>query len=159
MSLKHILKHTENEIIFKCYITDNQGGTIDLSLENDMTTSTQVYVTPDSVPNETDGHFAIYTGSRVMIGSIWWGMKVAKQLDISRIINPVGPILHGHYYLVNAGSYDYPDFSDRTYGNKDLRLIFDGPGHCIIQLRKEGWATKIEPASFGSYDNPNVVGS
>ena len=53
-----------------------------------MTTSTQVYVTPDSVPNETDG-----------------------------------------------------------------------PGHCIIQLRKEGWATKIEPASFGSYDNPNAVGS
>jgi hypothetical protein len=43
--------------------------------------------------------------------------------------------------------------------NKDLRLTFDGPGHCIIQLRKEGWATKIEPASFGSYDNPNVVGS
>lgn len=94
-----------------------------------------------------------------MINSIWWGLKVGKQLDISRIINTTGPILHGHYYLVNAGFYDYPDFSDRTYGNKDIRLTFDGPGHCIIQLRKEGWVTKIEPASFGSYDDPNTVGS
>lgn len=159
MSLKHVIKHTENEIIFKCYMIDSAGGTIDISLQNDMTTSTQEYTTPDSVPNEIDGHYASYTGSRVQISSIWWGMKVGKQLDISRIIDPSGPTLHGHYYLVNAGFYDYPDFSDRTYGNKDLRLTFDGPGHCIIQLRKEGWATKIEPASFGSYDNPNAVGS
>ncbi len=65
MALKHIIKNTEAEIIFKCYITDSQGGAIDLSLENDMTAPTQVYVTPTSIPNEIDGHFATYTGSRV----------------------------------------------------------------------------------------------
>jgi hypothetical protein len=52
MSLKHIIKHTENEIIFKCYVTDSAGGSIDLSLQNDMTTPTQEYVVPTSVPNE-----------------------------------------------------------------------------------------------------------
>jgi hypothetical protein len=82
VSLKHIIKHTENEIIFKCYITDAAGGSIDLSLQNDMTTPTQEYVTPTSVPNESDGHFYNYAGSRVMISSLWWGLKVGKQLDI-----------------------------------------------------------------------------
>ncbi len=74
-------------------------------------------------------------------------------------MNPTGPVLQGHYYLVNAGFYDYPDFADRIYSNRDIRLTFDGPGHCIIQLRKEGWASKIETAKFGSYDDINVVGS
>lgn len=28
MSLKHIIKHTETDIIFKCYITDSNGGIV-----------------------------------------------------------------------------------------------------------------------------------
>lgn len=32
MSLKHIIKHTETDIVFKCYITDSNGGIV-----NDMT--------------------------------------------------------------------------------------------------------------------------
>ncbi len=162
MSLKHIIKHTETEIIFKCYITESAGGNIDLSLTNDMTKSTQVYVAPTSVPDETGGAFVEYTGSRVSITGIWWGLKKDKQLDITRILNPTGPVLHSHYYLINAGFYDFQnlgDFSDRVYANKDIRLIFDGPGHCILRLRKEGWALKVETANFGIYDNVNVVGS
>lgn len=159
MSLKHIIKHTETEIVFKCYITDSAGGIVDLSVQNDMTKSTQSYVAPTSVPSEIAGNFVDYTGSRVVITGIWWGLKVGKQLDISRIIEPTAPVLHGHYYLVDAGSYEYSDFSDRVYANKDIRLNFDGPGHCIIRLRKEGWAPKIETAYFGQYDNASVVGS
>ncbi len=159
MSLKHIIKHTETEIVFKCYVTDASGGSIDLSLQNDMTKSTQQYVAPSSVPVETGGGFFDYTGSRVFITGIWWGLKQNKQLDITRIIDTVGPVLHGHYYLLNAGSYDFHDFSDRIYANKDIRLTFDGPGHCIIRLRKEGWASKIETAQFSIYDNINAVGS
>lgn len=159
MALKHIIKHTENEIVFKCYITDSAGGNVDLSLENDMTKSTQVYTAPVSVPDETSGAFVEYTGSRVFITGIWWGLKKDKQLDITRIVNPTGPVLHSHYYFIGAGGYEYPDFSDRVYANKDIRLIFDGPGHCIIRLRKAGWASKIETARFGSYDNESVVGS
>lgn len=159
MALKHILKHTESEIILKCYLIDNGGGTIDISVENDCTKSTQVYVTPTSIPDETAGGFFNYTGSRVYITGIWWGLKVGKQLDITRIINPTGPVLHGHYYLTNTGHYNYTDFSDRVYANRDIRMIFDGPGHCIISLRKEGWAVKVEDSTYGSYDDPTRIGA
>ena len=159
MALKHIIKHTENEIVFKCYVVDPAGGTVDLSLQNDMTKPTQEYVVPTSIPNETTGAFVEYTGSRVFITGIWWGLKKDKQLDITRIIDPVTPVLHSHYYFINTGHYNYTDFSDRVYANKDIRLIFDGPGHCIIRLRKAGWASKIETAQFSVYDNENAVGS
>ena len=159
MALKHVIKHTETEIVFKCYVTDSAGGTIDLSLETDMTKSTQVYVAPTSVPDETGGALVNYTGSRVFITGIWWGLKKDKQLDITRILNPTGPVLHSHYYFLNSGFYDYDDFSDRVYANKDVRLVFDGPGHCIIRLRKEGWNPKVETAVFGPYDNESAVGS
>lgn len=163
MSLKHILKHTETEIVFKCYITDSAGGNVDISVQNDCTkTATQQYVTPDIVPNETGGGFFEYTGSRVYITGLWWGLKKDKQLDITRILDPVVPTLHSHYYLINSGFYDYirhGDFSDRVYANRDIRLSFDGPGHCIIRLRKEGWLPKVETAQFSIYDNVNAVGS
>lgn len=167
MALKHIIKHNETEIVFKCYQTAGGGGNIDLSLQNEMTKSTQVYVAPASVPNETGtnglGPFVEYTGSRVFITGIWWGCPANKKLDITRIIS-TGPVVeHGHYYLKDAGFYDFTTsgggFADRVYANKDIRLAFDGPGHCIIRLRKEGWADKIEPVYFGSYDDPTVVGS
>lgn len=160
MSTKHVLKNSETEAVFKCYITDSAGGNIDLSLENDMTASTQVYVAPTSVPDETGGGFVTYTGSRVFITGLWWGLKKDKQLDITRIINPTGPVLHGHYYLLNAGYYDFNiGFADRVYANKDIRLTFDGPGHCIVRLRKEGWASKIETSIYGIYDDTTAVGS
>lgn len=159
MASKHILKHTETEIVWKCYITDSAGGTVDISVENDCTkTLTQAYVVPTSIPNEANDGFFEYTGSRVYITGLWWGLKKDKQLDITRIINPIGPVLHSHYYLINAGSYDYHDFSDRVYANRDIRMVFDGPGHCIIRLRKEGWAPKVETAQFSIYDDVTQVG-
>lgn len=163
MSLKHILKHTTYEIVFKCYISDANGGNIDLSLQNDMTLPSEVYTAPTSIPNESDGHYEIgYTGSRVGITGLWWGLKKDKQLDITRIIDPITPVLHSHYYLIGSNYYDYSQdgaFSDKVYANRDLRLMFDGPGHCIIRLKKQGWTSKIETAEFGPYDNPTIVGS
>ena len=161
MSKKHIIKHTETEIVFKVYATESAGEDIDLSVQNDMTKSTQVYVAPDSIPDETGGALVQYTGSRVYITGIWWGLKKDKQLDITRILNPTGPVLHSHYYLLNAGYYDFghSGIADRVYANKDLRLSFDGPGHCIIRLRKEGWNPKVETAVFGPYDDVTQVGS
>lgn len=158
MSLKHVIKHTETEIVFKCYVTASEGGNVTLSLQNDMTKPTQQYVTPTSVPSETSGALVDYTGSRVYITGLWWGLKANKQLDITRIIDAT-PTYHSHYYLLNAGFYDFTNFSDRVYANKDLYLSFDGPGHCIIRLRKEGWASKVETATFSIYDNINAVGS
>ena len=160
MSLKHIIKHTETEIVFKCYQTAGGGANVDLSIENDMTKSTQVYVAPTSVPDETGGGLVQYTGSRVFITGIWWGCPANKKLDVTRIIATTPSVVeHGHYYLKDTGYYDFTDFSDRVYANKDIRLAFDGPGHCIIRLRKEGWNPKVETAVFGPYDNQSVVGS
>ena len=158
MALKHILKHSETEIVFKCYETADAGGTLDLSLQNDMTKSTQEYVAPSSHPDE-NGNFVEYTGSCVQITGIWWGVKHNQHLDISRIVSLSPLELRGHYYLVNSGFYDFTDFSDRIYANRNVRITFEGPGHCIIRLRKEGGVPKIELASFGQYDNPNEVGS
>jgi len=159
MSTKHIIKHTETEIVFKCYVIPSEGGTVDLSVQNDMTKSTQVYVAPASVPDETSGALVQYTGSRVYITGIWWGVKANKHLDITRIINPTGPVLHSHYYLLNSGFYEYDDFSDRVYANRDIRLTFDGSGHCIIRLRKEGWEPEVENATYGAYDDPTRIGA
>lgn len=161
MASKHILKNTDTEIVIKCYITDSAGGTVDISLENDCTKATQVYVPATTIPDESGGAFVEHTGSAVNITGIWWGLKQGKQLDVTRVINGVTPVLHNHYYLLGAGAYDYAgaEFSDRVYANKDLRLIFDGPGHCILRLRKEGWHPKIETGAFGIYDNTNVTGA
>jgi hypothetical protein len=164
MALKHIIKHNETEIVFKCYITANGGGSIDISVENDCTKSTQVYVAPTSIQDEIGGAFVDYTGSRVYITGLWWGCKSGKQLDITRILDtaPNPDILHGHYYLDGAGFYDYTHaggFADRVYANKDIRLTFDGEGHCIIRLRKEGWNPKVETANYSIYDNVTAVGS
>lgn len=158
MSTKHILKNTETEIVIKCYVTDSAGGTVDISVQNYCTKASQVYVTPTSIPDESSDGFWNYTGSRVYITGLWWGLKQNKQLDIVRVIDPVAPVLHNHYYLLNAGSYEYNDFSDRVYANKDIRLIFDGPGHCILRLRKEGWNPKVETAQFGIHDDETQVG-
>lgn len=164
MANKHVLKHTETEIVVKVYTTESAGATIDLSVQNELTKSTQEYVAPTSIPNEAANGMQIptYTGSRVYITGIWWGLKKDKQLDITRIVDPVVPTLHSHYYLINSGFYDYREdggFYDFVYANKDLRFIFDGPGHCIIRLRKEGWNPKVETAVFSIYDNVNAVGS
>ena len=160
MATKHILKLTETEAVVKCYIATAEGGSVDISLLNDLTkTSVQSFVEPTSVSDETDGHFVTdYTGSRVYITGIWWGLKANKQLDLVRIVTPPNNV-HNHYYLTNSGFYEYHDFADRVYANKDIRLVFDGPGHCILRLRKEGWMPKVETAQFGSYDNTTVVGS
>jgi hypothetical protein len=161
MSKIHILKNTETEAVVKFYTMESAGETLDLSLETWLTKPTQVYVPGVGDSAETDGHFAEYTGSHVFITGIWWGLKKDKQLDITRIIDPVTPTLHSHYYFVNCGQYefDHHGFADRIYAHKDFRIIFDGPGHCILKLRKMGWQSKVETAQFSIYDNTTAVGS
>jgi hypothetical protein len=144
MASKHILKLTETEAVIKCYITDPAGGVVDISVQNDLTKATQVWVNDGSC--------------KVGIKEIFWGLKTGKQLDITRIVTPPDTV-HGHYYLVDAGSYEFKGFHDHVYEEKDIRISFDGPGHCILVLRKEGWLPKVETAQFGSYDNTTVVGS
>ena len=161
MSKIHVLKNSETEAVIKVDTTEPSGETIDISLSTWLTTSKQVYVAGANDSSEIDGHFAEYTGSHVYITGIWWGLKKDKQLDITRIVDPVAPTLHSHYYLINGGQYefDHHGFADRIYAHKDFRLTFDGPGHCILKLRKLGWNPKVETAQFGIYDDQTQVGS
>ena len=144
MALKHILKLTEHEAVVKCYVTDSGGGTVDLSLQTDLTRSNEVYV-PEV--------------SQISIRQIYWGTKQNKQLDIVRIV-PADPSgVHSHYYMSNVGSYDYKGFVDNIYSTKNIRIIGDGPFHVILVLAKSGWNNKIEPWAYGPYDDIDVVGS
>lgn len=125
MALKHILKLTDTEAVLKCYVTDASGANVDISLEDDLTANGQTFSN---------------VNVEVTVSEIYWGLKVGKQLDLTRIITPANGEVHGHYYLVNAGEYKFQGFVDDVYGSKDIRLIFDGPGHCILKLRKtSGW--------------------
>ena len=123
MSTKHFIKLTDTEAVVKCYVTDASGGNVDISIATDLTAPGQTFTNTDV---------------KVTISEIYWGLKVGKQLDLTRVVN--GSADHGHYYLVNAGQYSFVGFVDDVYEDRDLRLIFDGPGHCILKLRKtSGW--------------------
>lgn len=126
MALKHIVKLTDGEAVLKCYLTDPSGGTIDISLQNDLTAPGQTYVANGA--------------ANVAIQEIYWGAKKDKQLDIARIMTLANNEVHGHYYLTNSGSYDFNGFMDTVYGDKDIRITADGPCHVILKLKKTaGW--------------------
>ena len=93
------------------------------------------------------------------IKAIYWGAKKDKQIDITRIVPEDPSGVHSHYYLLNAGSYQYQGFVDEVYGEKAIRIIGDGPFHVMLVLGKKGWKTKIQPEQFGQYDNPNEINS
>lgn len=124
MAEKHFIKLSDTEVVVKCYKTDAQGGTIDISLQDDLTAPTQTFLgNPD-----------------VGIQEIFWGAKKDKQIDITRLITSANNEVHGHYYLINSGYYDFVGFVDNVYPEKDIRITGDGPFHVILKLRKtKGW--------------------
>jgi len=163
MANLHILKNSETEAVVKVYTDLSAGQVIDISLQNDLTTATQTYVAGTSDIDETStGGYAVYTGSHATITGVWWGAKDGKRVDIQRIINPTGPVLHNHFYFIGAGYHDYKasGFADRIYATKDIRVTFaGGEGFCILRLTKSGWTSKIETATYGIYDDQTAVGS
>jgi hypothetical protein len=125
MALKHVIKLTDTEAVVKVYLTNSAGGTVDISLETDLTAPGQTYVAAQA---------------NVGIQEIFWGAKKDKQIDINRILNGANNQVHNHYYLINTGSYDFVGFVDNIYPDKDIRITSDGPCHVILKLRKTaGW--------------------
>src|SRR6056300_801376 len=163
MAKLHILKNSAQEAVVKVYTDNSSGEVIDISLENDLTSADQVYVAGTSDIDElATGGFATYTGSHAIIAGVWWGAKDGKRVDIERIISTGPDVLHNHFYFIGAGYHDYKSagFADRIYANKDIRVTFaGGEGFCILRLTKAGWTTKVEPATFGAYDDETAVGS
>jgi hypothetical protein len=127
MASKHVMKVTSTEAVVKCYVTDSNGGVVDISLQNDLTATNQSFVS--------------YSTANVGIQEIYWGAKNNKQIDISRITNAAANTVHGHYYLKDTGYYDFVGFLDVVYANSDIRVEGDGPFHVILKLRKTtGWS-------------------
>ena len=159
----HILKNTNEEAVVKVYTDESSGEVIDISLEDHLTLPNQEYIPGVADINEaTTGDFATYTGSHAIITGIWWGAKDGKRVDIERIVDPVGPVLHNHYYFVGAGYHDYKSagFADRIYANGDIRVTFaGGEGFCILRLSKHGWANKVQPEKYSIYDDETTSAS
>ena len=90
MASIHYLKKARGEAVIKCYKTDSAGGTIDVDIAN-LATDDETF----------DANNAIVT-----IKEVYWGAKKDKQIDISRKERGASNV-HGHYYLIGAGSYDF----------------------------------------------------
>jgi hypothetical protein len=118
----HVLKNTHNECVLKIYSTASGGQTIAANLDSS-------YIMLDNeqfVGDETE----------VTIREIFWGAKKDKQIDITRVVDHGANTVHGHYYLLNSGSYNFDGFVDNSYANSDIRIISDGPFHMILKLGK-----------------------
>lgn len=64
------------------------------------------------------------------------------------------------FNLTKNGQFDLIDISDDTANTSDIVVNITGTGGCYLTLRKTaGYKSKIEPETFGSYDNTTVVGS
>ena len=121
MASIHYLKRNKGEAVVKLYTTEAAGATIELDIEN-LASNGQT--------------FNANTAS-VTIKEIYWGAKKDKQIDVSRKERG-GSDVHGHYYFVGAGSYDYNGFVDDVYSERNIVVVIDGPGHVIMKLSKTG---------------------
>ena len=121
MASIHYLKRTKDEAVVKIYETDSSGNTVELDIANLI----------------SDGQTFDANAAIVTIKEIFWGVKHNHFIDISRK-DRVDSTVHGHYYLVNAGSYDYDGFVDNVYSNTNIQVDLDGPGHVILKLNKTG---------------------
>lgn len=121
MAAKHILTNSIHEATIKVYLSDAAGGVVDISLDTDIKKSNETFNRSNAI---------------VTIKEVYWGAKKDKQIDISRIDDPIANTVHGHYYLINTGFYDYVGFVDNVYANSDIRITADGPFHVIMKLGK-----------------------
>lgn len=121
MASIHYLKRSEGEAVVKIYTTESAGATIELDIANLV----------------SDGQTFDANTANVTIKEIYWGAKKDKQIDVSRKQRG-GSDIHGHYYFLGAGSYDYSGFVDDVYSERNIQVLLDGPGHVILKLTKTG---------------------
>ena len=117
----HYFKRTNREAVIQVYETGSSGASHEIDIANLATT----------------GETFNAATANVCITEIFWGAKKDKQIDISRKERG-GADVHGHYYFINAGSYNYDGFVDNSYSDRNILVTFDGPGHVIIKVSKTG---------------------
>lgn len=137
---KTIIKNTNQETIIKISGT---AASATISLATDCLAATQAL---DGATQTVDIVSAQVTG---LLNS---GITVVR--------NAV-PVLA--FAPENSGSFNYEGngYRDTVENTKDIVVTVSGAeAHIYLTLRKVGgYATKVETAQFGSYDNKTVVGS
>jgi hypothetical protein len=131
---KTVTKLTTTDAIVRIVATTaSDTSTIDLSTDLKMT-------------NETLGadQSVFVTG---VLASTSSSVKLTRN-------NVVVADFHGSIQTVEA------EWALTDQPTQDIVVTFAGAGTLILHLKKvAGYNTPFEPASFGSYDNPNAVGS
>lgn len=138
---KTILKNTNQESIVKVAGT---SGSVTVTLGTDLVASTQVAVGD--------------TQNVSIIGVQWAGLN-NSTITITR--NSVNILTVN---AADSGDLEFGTgygFVDNIESTKDIIVTIAGAeAQCYITLRKtSGYATKVETAVYGAYDNESVVGS
>jgi hypothetical protein len=132
---KTIMKLTETSAIVKISGT----GAETITLNTDLLSTTQ---TVSGTPKVGIGYLTWTTGGNIVIA----------RNDVTV-----------YTLFTNTGEFDLSGnggMLDIIQGTSNLVVTITGDGVIFLTLRKiEGYASKIEPEKFGSYDNPAVVGS
>lgn len=138
---KTILKNTNNETVVKIAGTDG-GATIDL--QTDLVASTQALAGATQTVN--------------IAGVQWVGLQNAAITITRNSVNVLTLPGGGADYLEFAAGNGFVDTVENT---RDIVVNIAGAeAQCYLILRKVGgYATKVETAVFGPYDNESVVGS
>jgi len=138
---KTILKNTNNETVVKIAGT---AASTTIDLQTDLLASTQAL----------DG-----ATQTVNIAGVQWVGLSAATVTITR--NSVNVL------TLPGGGADYMEFAagngfvDTVENTSDIVVTIAGAeAQCYLVLRKVGgYATKVETAVFGAYDNQTTVGS
>ena len=136
---KRILKKTHQEAVVKVF---GDAGTITITLAELV----------------ADGQALAGSTQAVNLVTADWSGFDNTSISINRGGKLILPVV-----AASAQKMDFAGagFVDDTNNTSDISITFTGTGAAIyLTLRKvSGYATKIETAVFGSYDDPNVVGA
>ncbi len=120
MSEKHIVKLTKSSAVIKVYSKAPAGSTIAISLATELKLAAETFDGPNA---------------QVSITQMYWANKAGKHCIVQRKAPDTS--LHGDYFLSDTGHFKFEGFRDRTYGNYDFNIVFDGEGTLILVLAKE----------------------
>lgn len=144
-----VLKNTNQETVVKVY----GDGAVVMELDDpSWTASTQEYVSDPKVN---------------LITAIWVG-EANSTVTISRRDNLIEEGDPGDYKVILTApgyqpqTFDFQGqgFVDESFNGGNIKVDIAGEACIYLTFRKaQGWATKIEGATFGSYDDPTQVGS
>lgn len=136
---KTVIKNTNQETVIKVAGTD---GSVTIDLQTDILASTQALSADPQVAN--------------IVACQWVGLSNAAITITRNAVNILTlPGGGGDSLEFGAG------YTDTVENTGDLVVSIAGAeAQCYITLRKVGgYATKVETAQFGSYDDQTQVGS